>query len=162
MATLEMLVKLASFGTAGVCVLFVFYCGYGVLKLPNDTPEWKVKLMNRYIFACVIVAAICTVSGGVNAYFNRNRIVSAENNYDNLVTEYRKEQASVQGQKQELTRELNMLQAKLQGRVVDVNTIRPAFDTLLHRVDGLQMRPVEEVTSRIEERPIPQRVRNPQ
>jgi hypothetical protein len=44
MATLELLVKLASFGTAGVCVLAVFYIGHGVQNLPNDAPEWKARL----------------------------------------------------------------------------------------------------------------------
>jgi hypothetical protein len=161
MATLEMLVKLASFGTAGVCVLAVFYIGHYIQKLPNDAPEWKARLMGKYINACVIIAVICTVSGGVNAYFNRNKIVTAEGNYESLKIEYGQEQARVLAQKNQLTAELNTLKSRFQGPAVDLNAIRPQLDTVLRKVDGLQMRPIQEVTTEIEKRPTTRRELNP-
>ena len=78
METLEQLVKLASLGTAGVCVLAVFLIGTSIFRLGNDTPEWKVSLMKKYMNTCIIIAFICTISGGANAYFNQNKIKVAE------------------------------------------------------------------------------------
>jgi hypothetical protein len=45
MATLGLLVILASFGTGGVCFLVVFYIGHGIQRLSNDAPKWKADFM---------------------------------------------------------------------------------------------------------------------
>lgn len=76
--SLDFLVKLASFGTAGVCILAIFFIGSAILKLPNDSPSWKAQLMKRFITACIIIAGITAFSGGLNAYFNRGKIVEAD------------------------------------------------------------------------------------
>lgn len=75
--SLDFLVKLASFGTAGVCILAIFFIGSAIIKLPNDSPSWKPQLMKRFISACIIIAGITAVSGGLNAYFNRGKTVEA-------------------------------------------------------------------------------------
>lgn len=77
MKSLESLVELASFGTAGVSVLAIFLIGRSILKLPNDSPIWKVDLMKRYQNVCIIIAIICSLSGGANAYFNMGKIQNA-------------------------------------------------------------------------------------
>lgn len=98
----DFLVKLASFGTAGVCVLAIFFIGSAIIKLPNDSPSWKPQLMKRFITACIIIAGITAFSGGLNAYFNRNKVVEADkkaeismqetvvvaNEYEKLSTQY--------------------------------------------------------------------------
>ena len=76
--SLDFLVKLASFGTAGVCILAIFFIGSAILKLPNDSPSWKAQLMKRFITACIIIAGITAFSGGLNAYFNRGKIIEAD------------------------------------------------------------------------------------
>jgi hypothetical protein len=100
--SLDFLVKLASFGTAGVCILAIFFIGSAIIKLPNDSPSWKPQLMKRFISACIIIAGITAVSGGLNAYFNRGKIVEADrktetslgetqvvaNEYENLRIQY--------------------------------------------------------------------------
>jgi hypothetical protein len=88
--TLEVLVKLASIGTAGVCVLSVFLIGFTIFKLPNDTPEWKPELLKKFINACIIIALITAVSGSLNAYFNINKVAEADRATAEIVGEYEK------------------------------------------------------------------------
>jgi hypothetical protein len=88
--TLEVLVKLASIGTAGVCVLSVFLIGFTIFKLPNDTPEWKPELLKKFINACIIIALITAVSGSLNAYFNINKVAEADKATSEMVVEYEK------------------------------------------------------------------------
>jgi len=76
--SLDFLVKLASFGTAGVCILAIFFIGSAIIKLPNDSPLWKPQLMKRFISACIIIAGITAASGGLNAFFNKGKIVEAD------------------------------------------------------------------------------------
>lgn len=76
--SLDFLVKLASFGTAGVCILAIFLIGSAIIKLPNDSPTWKPQLMKRFISACIIIAGITAFSGGLNAYFNKGKVVEAD------------------------------------------------------------------------------------
>ncbi len=73
----EQLVKLASFGTAGVCVLIVFIVGVCIMRLPSDTSALKVSLIKWYMTVCTIIAFISAGSGIANAYFNREKLVVA-------------------------------------------------------------------------------------
>jgi len=88
--SLDFLVKLASFGTAGVCILAIFFIGSAIIKLPNDSPSWKPQLMKRFISACIIIAGITAVSGGLNAYFNRGKIVDADRKTETSLGETQK------------------------------------------------------------------------
>ncbi len=88
--TFEVLVKLASFGTAGVCVLSVFIIGFTIFKLPNDTPEWKPMLLKKFINACIIIALITATSGSLNAYFNHKKVNEADKATAKMVNEYEK------------------------------------------------------------------------
>lgn len=85
--SLDFLVKLASFGTAGVCILAIFLIGSAIIKLPNDSPSWKPQLMKRFISACIIIAGITAVSGGLNAFFNRGKIVEADQKTETSIGE---------------------------------------------------------------------------
>ena len=95
LGSFDLLVKLASFGTAGVCILAIFIIGYSIFKLPNDAPAWKPDLMKKFINASILIAVITTVSGGLNAYFNQQKIQEADrgtvrvaSEYDNLKENY--------------------------------------------------------------------------
>jgi hypothetical protein len=88
---LDTLVKLAAIGTSGLCVLFVFWCGSLVKNLPDNTSQGKISVVKHYMTVCLIMAVITGLSGGANAFFNRNAVVSAENK----VAESRKELATV-------------------------------------------------------------------
>ena len=95
LGSFDLLVKLASFGTAGVCILAIFIIGYSIFKLPNDAPAWKPELMKKFITASILIAVITAVSGGLNAYFNQQKIQEADrgtvrvaSEYDNLKENY--------------------------------------------------------------------------
>lgn len=85
--SLDFLVKLASFGTAGVCILAIFFIGSAIIKLPNNSPPWKPQLMKRFISACILIAGITAVSGGLNAFFNRYKTVEAEKKAESSIGE---------------------------------------------------------------------------
>ena len=89
---LDTLVKLAAIGTSGLCVLFVFWCGSLVKNLPDNASDGKVSLVKYYMTICLIMAVITGISGGANAYFNRQAVVVAETK----VADSRKDLATVQ------------------------------------------------------------------
>ncbi len=78
METLDALVKLASLGTAGICIFAIFFMGTGIFRLPNDTSEIKALLMKKYMNVCIFIAIICMISGVANSYFNMNKVKIAE------------------------------------------------------------------------------------
>lgn len=88
LGSFDLLVKLASFGTAGVCILAIFIIGYSIFKLPNDAPKWKPDLMKKFINASIIIAVITAASGGLNAYFNQQKIQEADQGTANVANEY--------------------------------------------------------------------------
>jgi hypothetical protein len=90
LGSFDLLVKLASFGTAGVCILAIFIIGYSIFKLPNDVPNWKPELMKKFINASIIIAVITAISGGLNAYFNQQKIQEADTGTAVVATEYNK------------------------------------------------------------------------
>jgi len=107
--SLDFLVKLASFGTAGVCILAIFFIGSAIIKLPNDSPQWKPQLMKRFISACIIIAGITAASGGLNAYFNRGKVVEATTKAETSLHETN----AVAGEYQKLSTQYAELSAKV-------------------------------------------------
>ncbi len=88
--TLDLIVKLASLGTAGISILGIFYTGIIVKSLPNDVTSGKLSAVRMYKNMCIVVAIICAISGGLNAFFNLQKVMDAkdsmakiENNYTN-------------------------------------------------------------------------------
>lgn len=88
--TLDLIVKLASLGTAGICILGIFYTGIIIKSLPNDVTSGKLSAVRMYKNMCIVIAIICTISGGLNAFFNMQKVMDAkdsmakiENNYTN-------------------------------------------------------------------------------
>ncbi len=145
MGTLELLVKLASFGTAGVSVLAIFYIGNCIQKLPNDSPAWKPALMKRYMNMCIVIALICTLSGGVNAYFNRNKIVAANEQTARISTKYNEQVRKIESEKQEISAELSSLRAVLQQTHTFTPAISVKLDSATVKVSRLQIQPQEEI-----------------
>ncbi len=143
--TFEFLVKLASFGTAGVCVLAIFFIGSAIIKLPNDSPSWKPQIMKRFINACIIIAGITTVSGGLNAYFNRDKVVKADQKAETSMNETDK----VAEEYMKLTAQYNDLSAKVSSLV-----------ELIGQNNSAPSQPVAEATNQVlqeirVERPVP-------
>jgi hypothetical protein len=150
MESLESLVKLASFGTAGVCVLAIFIIGTSIFKLSNDTPEWKVSLMKKYMNVCVVIAIICTISGIANAYFNRAKIVAANEKVDKLSIAYKDVSQKVEMTRDEFSRKLQVLQQNHAANPEARELMQSASKDLMQ----LQIKPLEEVINKKEVQPI--------
>src|SRR5262249_12604967 len=59
----DTLVKLASFGTSGVCILVVFWCGHAITKLGSNTPKAVFQLFKHYLLLCAFIAIISAITG---------------------------------------------------------------------------------------------------
>ena len=168
---LDPLVKLASFGTAGVCVLAVAYIGYSIGRLSDNAPEWKARLMGRYMQMCIIIAVICAGSGIANAYFNQAKIVKAQdeaqnakqvaetareekavaiNDYQQLKQVYRAENLRINEERQQLTDKINLLKSAVDTSAGGAGTVRikPQLEALEGQVKTLRLKPLEGVTPR--------------
>jgi hypothetical protein len=115
MQNLDVLVKLAGIGTAGVCVLAIFLIGTTILKLPKDSPPWKAKLMQRFMVVCVIIAVISALSGGANAYFNREKIRMAESDRIEWQSRYETEKQLWEGQTDTFEATVDSLRREIAG-----------------------------------------------
>jgi hypothetical protein len=158
-----MLVKLASIGTAGVCVLAIFIIGTSIMRLKSDTPEWKVSLMKKYMNTCIWIAVICMISGGANAYFNQNKIKTANdaadaanerseiavNAFKQLEQNYEVAMEEIVRFKEDMGHQINQLELSLEQ-----NDAPPqSFETLMllrERSDNFRIRSMEEVTRGID------------
>ncbi len=138
---LELLVKLASFGTAGVSVLAIFGIGYNIQKLPNDAPEWKPRLMIKYMGMCIIIAIICAASGGVNAYFNRGKIMKAENETKQVEAGYQQQLNEVMVERDAVKESLSFLRSALTQNQALNPAISKALDSTEVRVNRIELIP---------------------
>lgn len=136
LGSLDLLVKLASFGTAGVCVLAIFLIGNAILRLPNDAPKWKPDLMKKFINACILIAVITTISGGLTAYFNQGKIQVA----DEKAKEADKGTTIVATEYESLMKQYNYLAAK-------VDTMQNLANAA--KQDNLSDSPQEKVASEV-------------
>lgn len=123
METFESLVKLASLGTSGVCVLIVFIIGGNLFRLKNDTPEWKVSLIKKFMNTCMIIAIITGISGGANAYFNYNKAKIAKDDFIELGNRYEKESAYWNNQKTQLESQLSSIKRSMQQNILSIHEI---------------------------------------
>jgi hypothetical protein len=82
--TLEVLVKLAGLGTAGICILGLFVAGYITAKLPDDVSPTKLKAVKMFKNLCITTALICLVAGALTSYFNTKKVEQARNEAENI------------------------------------------------------------------------------
>jgi hypothetical protein len=145
MEGLEQLVKLASFGTAGVCVLAVFIIGISIFRLPNNTSKEKVSLIKTFMNMCIIVAVICAISGGTNAYFNYNKIAEAKDESTRMQKAYEVESKKIEAEKIRLRETIGDLRNQLSSS----HQLSPALSATLlkaeQRTDSLQLKPKERI-----------------
>jgi hypothetical protein len=150
---LEFLVKLASFGAAGISILAVFIIGSKVFNLPNDTSEIKASILRLYIRMCVFMTVVCGVSGIANAYFNRSRIENAYEKYDKLSSSYQDQVKRIEDEKRTLQMNLEMLREQLGP----VSQLSPEVSSAINRAEQsafeLHMVPIEVLEQRIQETP---------
>jgi hypothetical protein len=161
MGTLELLVKLASFGTAGVCVLAVFIVGKYILALPKDSPDWKVSLMRRYQNMCIFIAVISFLAGGVNAYFNQGKIETANTKAEKaektttvVQDRYTVEQQKLEVFKTAVTEQLQKLQDQIARNPTVSEETKSSVRELNLQAREFRIMPVDEFVKKPVERRI--------
>jgi hypothetical protein len=108
--TLEVLVKLAGLGTAGICVLGLFFAGYITANLPDNVSPARLKAVKMFKNLCITTALICLASGVLTSYFNTKKVNQARNDAENVKSAYMR-------QINDLSQSKNILEA-------DVNHLR--------------------------------------
>ena len=78
---LDTLVRLASAGTSGVCVLAIFWSGVCLQRLPRDAADGRYRSFRLFMAMCVLIALISAGAATANAYFNykQNRVLTNTN-----------------------------------------------------------------------------------
>ena len=74
---LDSLVRIASMGTAGVCVLIVFIAGFLIWKLSDTASKEKIHLIKFYLKTCLVIAVISFASGLANFIMKQDHVDSA-------------------------------------------------------------------------------------
>ena len=146
---LELLVKLASFGAAGISILAIFIIGTRIFNLPNDTSPVKASVLKFFMTTCIFMTTVCGVSGIANAYFNRNKIEQANENFEKLGIAYKNEVKMVEEEKKEI--ETTLVDLKRQLR--NVSNLPTEVTTTINKaetgVKQIQMRPYEVINKNI-------------
>lgn len=104
------LVKLASFGATGVCMLAVFWVGLLIQKIPADASPDQHKTVRTYMLMTCAIAGIAFVSGLANAWFNRATVVQ----YLNEKNDAQNRLAETQDRVSEAKESLKLLNLEIQ------------------------------------------------
>jgi len=78
-SSLDALVRIASAGTAGICVLIVFVSGFLIWKLPDSGAEAKISLIKMYMITCIVLAVLSSASGIANFLIKQENVDEAVN-----------------------------------------------------------------------------------
>lgn len=111
--TLDLIVKLASLGTAGISILGIFYTGIIVKSLPNDVTSGKLSAVRMYKNMCIVVAIICAISGGLNAFFNMQKVMDAKDSMAKIENNYTSQADSLDIIRSVIISDLTELKQKL-------------------------------------------------
>jgi hypothetical protein len=76
---LDTLVKLASLGASGVCVLAIFWVGWLISKLGPTASVQQHRTVRLFMGMTIVIAVIAFASGMANAWFNARVISNVKN-----------------------------------------------------------------------------------
>jgi hypothetical protein len=145
MNNLELLVKLASLGAAGISILAVFITGNKIFNLPNDVSTTKVLVLKWYMAMCITMTIICGVSGAANAYFNQKKIVQATENFNNLSSEYKNQIEKIESEKVKINSNIESLRMSLdQSNNLNQDVVN-SINSTQRSVKEMNLLPYEEV-----------------
>ena len=117
--TLDLIVRLASLGTAGISILGIFYTGIIVKSLPNDVSSGKLTAVRMYKNMCIVIAIICALSGVLNAYYNQQKVKDAKENVAQIESRLISRADSLNKIKDIIVRDLSELSRVLAGQPCD-------------------------------------------
>ncbi len=72
---LDTLVKLASAGTSGVCILAIFWSGYLLLCTPPKADIERHRSLRHFMTVALAVAVVSAFAASISSYFNYRQIV---------------------------------------------------------------------------------------
>lgn len=147
-STLELLVKFASLGTAGISIIGIFYTGIIVKSLPNDVSASKLSAVRMYKNLCITVAFICAVSGGLNAYFNMKKIQDAKNDTKTIENQYEIQADSLRVSKEAIGKDLIYLREMLVNQQVPLTEASTILNRINSNVNSMVLRPVSDMVRR--------------
>jgi hypothetical protein len=75
---LDTLVKLASLGAGGVCVLAIFWVGWLVSRMQPNASAQQHRTVRLFMGMTIVIAIIAFASGLANAWFNASVIAKVE------------------------------------------------------------------------------------
>lgn len=136
------LVKLASFGTAGISILAVFITGVIIYRLPNNVSKEKIGILKFFIISCFIFVILSTGTGIANAVFNQQKIEKKEEKIVEVTEQYENERASWLRYKADVTQEFNRLENQLNQPGINKELLRSNIKELSSRTMNMQFKPV--------------------
>ena len=142
---LELLVKLASLGAAGIGIVGIFYTAVIVKGLPNDVTERRILSIKLLTRLCIITVIVCGISGVLNSYFNLKKIQVAKNQLSEVTKQYDSELNNLQKSKAEINNEINELRTKLSTSAATPQEIASALDNTILKVNSIKMKPANEL-----------------
>lgn len=138
------LVKLASFGAAGISVLAIFITGVIIYRLPNNVSKEKTGMLKYYLVACLIFALLTAASGILNALFNKAETEAKEAEKAEVVRQYEQEARKWVEYRGEVDTRIANMQQALQAPAVNTGAL------------AKELKELRGATGRIQPRPLPQ------
>ena len=103
----ETLVKLASLGTAGICIFVIFWTGWMIMRTPADASAQRYRILRQFMVVAVVVALISGVAGYLNAGREDAEFAALQEELDAVTTRLAVAESALQDQR--------TLQAQLRG-----------------------------------------------
>ncbi|MBN2863356.1 MAG: hypothetical protein JXN62_09360 [Bacteroidales bacterium] len=139
--TLDLLVKLASLGTAGICIVGIFYTGLIVKSLPNNVSDAKLTAVRMYKNMCIVIAIICSISGGLNAFFNMGKIQDAKQETVEIENRYSRQADSLMMSKDEIGKDLLELNRILEDQPGTSSEASRVLNRISTNINSMVFRP---------------------
>lgn len=148
---LELLVKLASFGAAGISILAVFLIGIKIFNLPNDTSPVKASLLKFFMGMCIFMTIICGISSWANAYYTHNKVTEAKDNLNKLSVRYKGEFDKMKREKSLIQASLNNIKNQFGMALTPASreNLRNEIERANINLQHLQIAPIDTVLSEI-------------
>jgi hypothetical protein len=143
MAIDDNLVKLASFGTAGISILAVFMTGIIIYKLPNDVSKEKTGMLKFFIVSCFVFVLLSTGTGIANALFNKSVIDEKEEKVEEVTEKYETERKNWLKYKDDITIQVTNIENRLRQPTINKNLLLNDIKTLSIKTNEMKFSPLK-------------------
>jgi len=137
------LVKLASFGTAGISILAVFMTGIIIYKLPNDVSKEKTGMLKFFIVSCFVFVLLSTGTGIANALFNKSVIDEKEEKVEEVTEKYETERKNWLKYKDDITIQVTNIENRLRQPTINKNLLLNDIKTLSIKTNEMKFSPLK-------------------